>query len=295
VSEKKQPTHVHHHHHHRHRRQQSCESTSSLDGVEENSDDIFDSISASQKRPPTRAFDDNSDGLLFGMDEERPKATDNAESSHSYAELVRESRLARVRLRFPVAVVVLNGNAICRSATLAHKFELMLHSTLSTTSRTPDRADDDNDDFDGRTRSDYDGRASGSIGEHDELSDSEADHADVSSVERARRKDIELLHLLRVKYIVDLMVEDRKKKLGVSVCSSEKVDRKGRYNAFGIASMPYPGCEFFAEFALRNDASALQPTWLADDPSGGNATFNGTCCLGGLCVRDACACQRSRR
>jgi myotubularin-related protein 14 len=41
------------------------------------------------------------------------------------------------------------------------------------------------------------------------------------------------------------MVEDKKKKYFLNVASSEKVDSFKRYNEFFIASLPYPGCEFF--------------------------------------------------
>ena len=41
------------------------------------------------------------------------------------------------------------------------------------------------------------------------------------------------------------MVEDKKKKYFLKVASSEKVDSFKRYSEFTIASLPYPGCEFF--------------------------------------------------
>ena len=41
------------------------------------------------------------------------------------------------------------------------------------------------------------------------------------------------------------MVEDKKKKYLLNVASSEKVDSLNRYNSFFIASLPFPGCEFF--------------------------------------------------
>lgn len=37
------------------------------------------------------------------------------------------------------------------------------------------------------------------------------------------------------------MIENKKKKFGFTVCSSEKVDMHERYSAFAIASIPYPG------------------------------------------------------
>jgi hypothetical protein len=40
------------------------------------------------------------------------------------------------------------------------------------------------------------------------------------------------------------MVETKKKKLGVTITSSEKVEYE-RYGKFKLTSMPYPGCEWF--------------------------------------------------
>jgi len=74
--------------------------------------------------------------------------------------------------------------------------------------------------------------------------------SDKSNVDRLRSHDIALLNKLGVKYICDLMVEYRKIKFGLSVCSSEKADSQGRYNSAGleVVSIPYPGCEFFKDF-----------------------------------------------
>lgn len=46
---------------------------------------------------------------------------------------------------------------------------------------------------------------------------------------------------------MDLMVERRKRKLGVSLTSSEKAEAF-RYANYGLNSVPYPGCEFFTEY-----------------------------------------------
>jgi len=65
---------------------------------------------------------------------------------------------------------------------------------------------------------------------------------------RIRGQDVQLLKALQVQLICDLMVEKKKTKYGMIVCSSEKVDKWARYADFLIASVPYPGCEFFKEY-----------------------------------------------
>ncbi len=37
------------------------------------------------------------------------------------------------------------------------------------------------------------------------------------------------------------MMENKKKKFGITVCSSEKIDMYERYSNFAITSIPYPG------------------------------------------------------
>ncbi|CAI8010569.1 Myotubularin-related protein 14 [Geodia barretti] len=65
---------------------------------------------------------------------------------------------------------------------------------------------------------------------------------------RVRGQDVQLLKATGVDLICDLMVEKKKSKYGLLVASSEKVDKWARYCDFQIASMPYPGCEFFREY-----------------------------------------------
>ncbi|KAJ1561614.1 Myotubularin- protein 14 [Nowakowskiella sp. JEL0078] len=67
-------------------------------------------------------------------------------------------------------------------------------------------------------------------------------------VEKHRQADIELLKKLRVKYINDLMMENRKVKYGLTVSSSEKADSSNRYSEFSLLALPYPGVEFFKNF-----------------------------------------------
>jgi len=73
--------------------------------------------------------------------------------------------------------------------------------------------------------------------------------------------DIALLRYLGVKYICDLMVESKKVKYFVNVCSSEKVDSERRYQTAGfeIVVAPYPGCEFFTLFRNQKHCGESPP------------------------------------
>ncbi|WAR26958.1 MTMRE-like protein [Mya arenaria] len=75
-----------------------------------------------------------------------------------------------------------------------------------------------------------------------------ASDSDLQMFDRVRGQDINILKTFNVKYIVDLMVEKKKVKFGMNITSSEKVDKENRYGEFCIASVPYPGCEFFREW-----------------------------------------------
>ncbi|EGD74505.1 hypothetical protein PTSG_05869 [Salpingoeca rosetta] len=65
-------------------------------------------------------------------------------------------------------------------------------------------------------------------------------------VSQHRSADIQLLDALNVKWIFDLMVENRKLKYRYYVSSSEKADAERRYDRFSIVAVPYPGVEDFA-------------------------------------------------
>ncbi|CAH0562218.1 unnamed protein product [Brassicogethes aeneus] len=87
-----------------------------------------------------------------------------------------------------------------------------------------------------------------------------------------RHSDIKLLKKFSVGSIVDLMVENRKTTLGISVTSSEKVDKEKRYLDFNLISLPYPGCEHFQKFQANNyEAEGLKFDW---DPSVCDAKIN---------------------
>ncbi|XP_023605458.1 myotubularin-related protein 14 isoform X7 [Myotis lucifugus] len=99
-----------------------------------------------------------------------------------------------------------------------------------------------------------------------ESSDKEKDtSSDTHLFDKVRGYDIKLLRYLSVKYICDLMVENKKVKFGMNVTSSEKVDKAQRYADFTLLSIPYPGCEFFKEYKDRDYmAEGLIFNWKQD-------------------------------
>ncbi|KAJ3277453.1 hypothetical protein HK104_003288 [Borealophlyctis nickersoniae] len=150
-------------------------------------------------------------------------------NTKSLARLFKKSRFSRVRSRFVVPVIYCRGKNICRSSTLSHEAEVLLN-TLNE-----------------KTRKFWYG-ADGGL-------DSTGDSAeDVTIMEKNRKADIEIMKELRIKHIMDLMVEGRKVKYGLTVTSSEKVDSQNRYTkaGFGIFSVPYPGVEFFRKFKANS-------------------------------------------
>ncbi|XP_054330171.1 myotubularin-related protein 14 isoform X10 [Pongo pygmaeus] len=99
-----------------------------------------------------------------------------------------------------------------------------------------------------------------------ESSEKEKDTSgDTHLFDKVRGYDIKLLRYLSVKYICDLMVENKKVKFGMNVTSSEKVDKAQRYADFTLLSIPYPGCEFFKEYKDRDYmAEGLIFNWKQD-------------------------------
>uniref|UniRef100_A0A8C3SYL9 Myotubularin related protein 14 n=1 Tax=Chelydra serpentina TaxID=8475 RepID=A0A8C3SYL9_CHESE len=95
--------------------------------------------------------------------------------------------------------------------------------------------------------------------------DSAFRNADSQLFDKVRGHDIKLLRYLSVRYICDLMVENKKVKFGLNVTSSEKVDKAQRYADFTLLSIPYPGCEFFKEYKDRDyRAEGLVFNWKQD-------------------------------
>ncbi|XP_034725568.1 myotubularin-related protein 14 isoform X1 [Etheostoma cragini] len=161
-------------------------------------------------------------------------------------DLVNRSKLARCRGRFVCPVILYNGKHICRSSTLAGWGELY-----------------------GRTGYNYifSGGSDDTWTESEELpeDDSAVRNGDSQLFDKVRGHDIKLLRYLSVRYICDLMVENKKVKFGLNVTSSEKADKVQRYADFTLLSVPYPGCEFFKDYKDRDyTAEGLVFNWKQD-------------------------------
>ncbi|XP_034631769.1 myotubularin-related protein 14 isoform X3 [Trachemys scripta elegans] len=161
-------------------------------------------------------------------------------------DLINRSKMARCRGRFVCPVILYKGKHVCRSATLAGWGELY-----------------------GRTGYNYifSGGSDDAWADTEDLSeeDSAFRNADSQLFDKVRGHDIKLLRYLSVRYICDLMVENKKVKFGLNVTSSEKVDKAQRYADFTLLSIPYPGCEFFKEYKDRDyRAEGLVFNWKQD-------------------------------
>ncbi|XP_052633579.1 myotubularin-related protein 14 isoform X1 [Harpia harpyja] len=161
-------------------------------------------------------------------------------------DLINRSKMARCRGRFVCPVILYKGKHICRSATLAGWGELY-----------------------GRTGYNYifSGGSDDAWADAEDISedDSALRNADSQLFDKVRGHDIKLLRYLSVRYICDLMVENKKVKFGLNVTSSEKVDKAQRYADFMLLSIPYPGCEFFKEYKDRDyTAEGLIFNWKQD-------------------------------
>uniref|UniRef100_A0A671LE45 Myotubularin related protein 14 n=1 Tax=Sinocyclocheilus anshuiensis TaxID=1608454 RepID=A0A671LE45_9TELE len=161
-------------------------------------------------------------------------------------DLVNRSKMARCRGRFVCPVILYNGKHVCRSSTLAGWGELY-----------------------GRTGYNYifSGGSDDTFGDAEEVleDDCAVRNNDSQLFDKVRGSDIKLLKYLSVRYICDLMVENKKVKFGLNVTSSEKVDKAQRYADFTLLSVPYPGCEFFREYKDRDyTAKGLVFNWNQD-------------------------------
>ncbi|KAJ8400643.1 hypothetical protein AAFF_G00394120 [Aldrovandia affinis] len=181
-------------------------------------------------------------------------------------DLVNRSKMARCRGRFVCPVILYNGKHICRSSTLAGWGELygrtgynyifsgqtlrqsVQHNRIKRLQKSRGGADD-------------------SLAEPEEVpeDDSAARNGESQLFDKVRGLDIKLLRYLSVRYICDLMVENKKVKFGLNVTSSEKVDKAQRYADFTLLSVPYPGCEFFKDYKDRDyTAEGLVFNWNQD-------------------------------
>ncbi|XP_051687914.2 phosphatidylinositol-3,5-bisphosphate 3-phosphatase MTMR14 isoform X6 [Oryctolagus cuniculus] len=187
--------------------------------------------------------------IVFLEYESSEKEKDTFESTVQVSklqDLINRSKMARCRGRFVCPVILFKGKHICRSATLAGWGELYGRSGYNYF--FSGGADDAWADVEDVTEEDCALRS-----------------GDTHLFDKVRGYDIRLLRYLSVKYICDLMVENKKVKFGMNVTSSEKVDKAQRYADFTLLSVPYPGCEFFKEYKDRDYmAEGLIFNWKQD-------------------------------
>ncbi|XP_007500235.1 myotubularin-related protein 14 isoform X5 [Monodelphis domestica] len=187
--------------------------------------------------------------IVFLEYESAEKEKDTFESTVQVSrlqDLVNRSKMARCRGRFVCPVILYKGKHICRSATLAGWGELY-----------------------GRTGFNYifSGGSDDAWADSEDIAEDDCTlrSADNQLFDKVRGHDIKLLRYLSVRYICDLMVENKKVKFGLNVTSSEKVDKAQRYADFTLLSIPYPGCEFFKEYKDRDyTAEGLVFNWKQD-------------------------------
>lgn len=126
--------------------------------------------------------------------------------------LFRLSRFSRVHGRFVIPVILVNNKNICRSSTLAIQAEAIFNNIHSATKQMMSNAFNYFSGFGGGS------------------SNANGDSSSVQvGLEGQRDHDIQLLVHTSTSYIEDLMVEHRKKKLGVALTSSEK-NEQWRYS-----------------------------------------------------------------
>ncbi|XP_035205998.1 myotubularin-related protein 14-like isoform X3 [Stegodyphus dumicola] len=169
-----------------------------------------------------------------------------------FRNLACSSSPSRCRTRFPVPVMLSDGKFICRAATLSVRKGAVLEQLTQPKERKEMV-------HDGTTRT------NDTI---DTIPDSRSNVVsslttlvNPNSMNQLKEQDVRLLEYLGVSVISDLMVEDRKIHTGVTVGSSEKVN-KDIYEDFQILQMPYPGCEFFRKYNEANrDPTGLKFDW----------------------------------
>uniref|UniRef100_A0A8C5ZQA9 Myotubularin related protein 14 n=1 Tax=Marmota marmota marmota TaxID=9994 RepID=A0A8C5ZQA9_MARMA len=145
-------------------------------------------------------------------------------------------KMARCRGRCVCPVILFKGKHICRSATLAGCGELYGHSGYNYF---------------------FSGGADDSWAGVEDVTEEDCAlrSGDMHPFDKVRGCDVRLLWYLSVKYICDLMVENKKVKSGMNV----------RYADFTLLSIPYPGCEFFKEYKDRDYlAEGLIFNWKQD-------------------------------
>ena len=156
--------------------------------------------------------------------------------------LFRLSRFSRVHGRFVCPVILVHNKNICRSSTLAIQAEAIFNNIHAASKQMLGSLWD----FAG-----FGGGGGGNQTTHATAPVAASSQQQASAVqvglEGQRAHDIQLLLHTGTSYVADLMVEHRKKKLGVALTSSEK-NEQWRYSHLKLNALPYPGCEFFTEY-----------------------------------------------
>ena len=208
-----------------------------------------------------------------------------------FKDLVTKGRFARTRGRFPIPVLLVEDKFVCRSSTLARSPEIYTRTSLQyfipgeTMPQTETFASSKNGDsvqncdpeanglFDKSKVHAVNGinkrlGSENNVSKNHKLAQSNVNSSEQNKewlLDKMRKTDIDILHNLRVNMICDLMVENKKVKYGLNVTSSEKVDRLNRYGDFHLLSIPYPGCEFFADYSNNNyKGTGLKFDWKQD-------------------------------
>ncbi|KAJ6226861.1 myotubularin-related protein [Anaeramoeba flamelloides] len=201
------------------------------------------------------------------------------------------SRDSRLRMRYPVEVINLDGKSICRSSTLSKTPEVILNrrnrvgeiltdlrmNSLPQKIKNKDQIKNKKKNeavtetktkTQTKTQTQTQTQTNNIILEMNKKRKMLKRKSLKSSyndglVPLLRLADISLLKKIwKVKYIVDLMVENKKRIFGFEISGSEKADSYNRYCGFSINSLPYPGVELFEEFAVNNyNAKGIIYNW----------------------------------
>lgn len=162
-------------------------------------------------------------------------------------DLMCKARVARCRARFPIPVILYKNKYICRSATLSSGAEIYGRSVYDYTFND-NKNYSQNVEFIKTIDKDDEEFVEAIVDDSPPLPHSLTIGDSCQMFSIVRNQDIKLLKYFSVKYIFDLMLENKKVKFGLNVTSSEKADKMNRYSNFNITSLPYPGCEFFREY-----------------------------------------------
>ena len=204
----------------------------------------------------------------------------NNVTNQEFHDLVMKGKFARTRERFPIPVLLVGDKFVCRSSTLARSPEIYTRRGLQYLTQGESTAQSEGDknklfrDDNLKTQDTENGlhepkngivanktqfvNGNGAVSKKHKLMQSTIQPVNGTSqntewlLDKMRNTDIDILNALRVNVICDLMVENKKVKYGLNVTSSEKVDRQNRYRGFHLLSIPYPGCEFFADYSQNN-------------------------------------------